>query len=62
LQASILSHSTCLDALTAHLKAQSSHAARCAIGPITNRAVSRSGGILHSVDGHEPITIASRFT
>jgi hypothetical protein len=43
---------TCLYALVPHSKAQNGYAARCTIDPMTNRAVSRSGGILHSVDGY----------
>jgi hypothetical protein len=38
--------------LEQYVHAQSGEATRCTIGPMTNRAVSRSGGILHSVDGY----------
>lgn len=49
---SILSHATCLSALLARPNAQSGEATRCTIEPMTNRAVSRSGRVLHSVDGY----------
>jgi hypothetical protein len=40
------------DIPAARSEAQNGYAARRTIRPTTSRAVSRSGGILHSVDGY----------
>jgi hypothetical protein len=40
------------DIPAARPEAQNGYAARRTTGPITNRAVSRSGGVLHSVGGY----------
>ena len=40
------------DILSARSEAQNGQAARRTIGPITNRAVSRSGGVLRSAGGY----------